>query len=114
MESQLCCLEAPASAESLLVFNYASELDTAPAMDFTSDTSLIFASVLCLALFTSRLVKTSLREFRYDRVRLRHVGPNTGCFFGIGDGFRKGPILRNTRSYPEKQRSYPEKHCFTE
>ena len=29
-------------------------------------------------------------------------------------GFRKGPILRNTRSYPEKQRSYPEKHCFTE
>ena len=29
-------------------------------------------------------------------------------------GFRKGPILRNARSYPEKQRSYPEKHCFTE
>ena len=29
-------------------------------------------------------------------------------------GFRKGPILRNARSYPAKQRSYPEKHCFTE
>ena len=29
-------------------------------------------------------------------------------------GFRKGPILRNARSYPAKQRSYSEKHCFTE
>ena len=28
-------------------------------------------------------------------------------------GFRKGPILRNARSYPAKQRSYLEKHCFT-
>ena len=59
------------------------------------------------------ILDTSLAEVGwYSTIAPKGI---TGCFFRIGAlGLRKGPILWNKRSYPVKQRSYSEKHCFTE